>query len=301
VSLPRQVLAGSTYLVTRRCSERRFFLRPSKLTNDLLLYCLAVAAQRTGVLVHAFCALSDHYHLVVTDPSARLPEFMQWLDGTLARALNASYGHFEQFFAPGSYSAVRLESPETTCQKIIYTLANPVASGLVKWAHHWPGLWSAPRQIGGEARLALRPLLFFDRDGELPERCALPLLRPPGFDDLSDAEFGTLIDRRLAQHQREIHRDFEAQGRSFLGRRAVLDQKPTDSPKTREPRFERNPRIAEKNKWLRIDAIARLQAFRRDYRAAWLAFKAGARRRVVFPAGTYLLHVQLGLPVADSA
>ena len=62
VTPPRRVLPGTSYLVTRRCSERRFFLRPSKLTNEILLYVLAVAAQRYGVLVHAFCVLSNHLH-----------------------------------------------------------------------------------------------------------------------------------------------------------------------------------------------------------------------------------------------
>jgi hypothetical protein len=37
---------GTTYLVTRRCSERRFFLRPSAVTNAIFLYALAVVAQR---------------------------------------------------------------------------------------------------------------------------------------------------------------------------------------------------------------------------------------------------------------
>jgi putative transposase len=41
----RRVLPGQTYLVTRRCSERRFFLRPSTVTNAIFLYALAVAAR----------------------------------------------------------------------------------------------------------------------------------------------------------------------------------------------------------------------------------------------------------------
>jgi REP element-mobilizing transposase RayT len=40
--------------------------------------------------VHAWCVLSNHYHLVVTDPDARLPAFMQYLDSLVARAMNAS-------------------------------------------------------------------------------------------------------------------------------------------------------------------------------------------------------------------
>jgi putative transposase len=75
MTAPRQILAGATYLVTRRCSQRLFLLKPSRLTNSVFLYLLAVAARRFGIAVHAYCVLSNHFHLVLTDPAARLPAF----------------------------------------------------------------------------------------------------------------------------------------------------------------------------------------------------------------------------------
>ncbi len=80
MTAPRQILPGTSYLVTRRCSERRFFLRPSKATSDIFRFVLAVAASRYDIRIHAFCVLSNHFHLV-TDPHARLPEFHRLLDG----------------------------------------------------------------------------------------------------------------------------------------------------------------------------------------------------------------------------
>ncbi|HEY7725075.1 MAG TPA: hypothetical protein VH880_07070, partial [Anaeromyxobacteraceae bacterium] len=94
MTAPRQVLPGTTYLVTRRCAQRQFLLKPSKTTTDVFLYLLAVAARRFGIEVHAFCVLSNHFHLVVTDPHARLPAFHQFLDALVARALNASLGRW---------------------------------------------------------------------------------------------------------------------------------------------------------------------------------------------------------------
>jgi len=86
MTAPRQVVPGTTWLITRRCSERRFFLRPSAETNEIFLYVLAVAAQRHRILVHVVCVLSNHYHLLVTDPDARLPAFMQYLDSLVGGA-----------------------------------------------------------------------------------------------------------------------------------------------------------------------------------------------------------------------
>src|SRR5512145_2127436 len=160
---PRRVLPGTTYLVTRRCSERRFFLRPSKLTNAIFLYVLAIAARRYEVAIHACCVLSNHCHLVLTDQAGRLPAFMQFLDSLVARAVNASLGRFEGFWATdGSYSAVEPLAPADVVAKVAYVLANPVAAGLVERGAEWPGLWTSPEQIGSAKLTARRPTVFFD-------------------------------------------------------------------------------------------------------------------------------------------
>ena len=41
--MPRQILPGSTYLITRRCTQRQFLLKPSPLTNQVIAYCYAIA------------------------------------------------------------------------------------------------------------------------------------------------------------------------------------------------------------------------------------------------------------------
>jgi putative transposase len=167
MTMPRQVLPGTTYLITRRCAQRQFLLRPSDETNAIFLYVLAVAAQRFGILVHAFCVLSNHFHLVLTDPDARLPAFEQYLDALVARAVNALLGRCESFWAPASYSAVALLAPEDIVEKVAYTLANPVAAGLVRRGRDWPGLWSAPEQLGTTLADIPRPRSFFRRAGPM--------------------------------------------------------------------------------------------------------------------------------------
>jgi putative transposase len=46
--LPREVLPGRTYMITRRCTQRQFLLRPDSATNNAFMYCLAVATQRAA-------------------------------------------------------------------------------------------------------------------------------------------------------------------------------------------------------------------------------------------------------------
>ena len=93
MSLPWCVLAGTTYLVTRRCIGRRFLLRPDQALNELFVYCLGLAAQAHGVRVHALCVMSNYYHLVLTDVEGVLPDFMRSArrnDGALANLRRVS-------------------------------------------------------------------------------------------------------------------------------------------------------------------------------------------------------------------
>ena len=294
---PRQVLRGASYLVTRRCAQRQFLLRPSRATNEIFLYLLALASARYRVRVHAFCVLSNHVHLVLTDPDANLPAFQQFLDALVARAVNASLGRWETFWAPDTYSAVRLAAPQDLVDKTAYVLANPVEAGLVPTGSAWPGLWSAPERIGGEAFTVERPKHFFDPRGGLPDRATLELSAPPGFD--SAQQFRAELERALGAREAEARSRYKGRG-GFLGVARVLAQKPFARPRPGEPRRGLNPRVAGRDKWKRIEALGALVAFRRAYREALDARRAGSEE-VLFPHGTYLLRVFHDVPCAGFA
>jgi REP element-mobilizing transposase RayT len=293
MTAPRQVLPGTTYLVTRRCARRQYFLRPSRIAKEVFLYVLAVAARRYGVEVHAYCVLSNHYHLVVSDPLARLPAFELYLDGIVARAINALLGRDEDFWGPNSFSAVALVAPRDVVDKAAYTLANPVAAGLVRSARRWPGLWSPPEAVGAGEIQVQRPRHFFDPEGGLPDVITLQLTTPPGFP--SAEAFRERLTAELAE--REAKAVSAATG--FLGVARVLAQRPTAQPRNREPRGRLRPRVAARDKWKRIEALGRLVGFLTAYRSALRAWRDG-QDDVLFPAGTYLMRVLHGATCAGA-
>ena len=86
-------------MVTRRCSERRFFLRPDEDTNNAFIYCLALAAKRAKVQVTFSVALSNHHHTGIHDPDGNFPIFTEHFHGLLARCQNAHLGRFEGFWS----------------------------------------------------------------------------------------------------------------------------------------------------------------------------------------------------------
>jgi putative transposase len=278
--------------VTRRCTQRQYLLRPSSLTSGIFAYVLAVASKRYGVEVHAYCVLSNHYHLLVTDRDGRLPAFQQFLDALVARAVNSVLGRWESFWAPSSFSAVALASSQDVVDKTAYVLANPVAAGLVRTGREWPGLWSSPEAIGGEVRVR-RPKRFFSRRGNLPELIGLQLTAPPGF--LTAQVFRAALAPALANREAEAVRT----RRRFLGKERVLAQWPFARPGTGEPRRTIRPRVAARDQWRRIELLGRLKSFLSEYRAALGQWCSG-KRDTIFPAGTYQMRTLHGVACAGA-
>ena len=56
--LPRQVPPRQFYLITRRCSQQQFLLRPDPATNNAFLYCLIDAALRYEIDVLLPCVMN---------------------------------------------------------------------------------------------------------------------------------------------------------------------------------------------------------------------------------------------------
>jgi putative transposase len=297
MTAPRQILPNVTYLITRRCFDRMFLLVPSALVSSVFEYVLAVKAKEYGILLHAYCVLSNHWHCVLTDPHGRLPEFQRDLGSTIARALNAAHGRWESFWAPGSYSAVALQTADDVLDKMAYVLANPVVAGLVRRGAEWPGLWSAPSCIGAGARLVKRPDHYFRKHGPTPPAAWLELSCPAGFDSVE--ELRDWLTEELTRREDQAARDLAEEGRSFMGAPKVLVQKPLARPSPGEPRRGLKPRVASRDKWKRVEALGRLKRFLAEYRDAWRAFTGGARG-AIFPEGTYWMRVTCGVACASS-
>jgi REP element-mobilizing transposase RayT len=87
MTLPRQVVAGRTYLISRRCTQRQFLLRPDAMAEQIYLYCLAEASQRYDITLHGFIGMSNHQHLLVRDNHANFPDFLAHLHKMISKAM----------------------------------------------------------------------------------------------------------------------------------------------------------------------------------------------------------------------
>ena len=281
-------------MITRRCTQRQYLLVPRRQTVELVHYCLAYAAVRTGVVIHAVMFMSNHYHIVVTDPRGVLPVFVECLNKLIAKCVNASLGRWENLWASEQASYVRLLDAEAVIDKIAYVLCNPVEAGLVKRGKDWPGLrYGRPGSYP-----ARRPDIFFRAEGSMPKSVTLEITTP-ALEGLSGRDAQARIDDAVAEREAAERARVLREGGKFLGPDAVRRQDPFAAPTTREPRRQLSPRFASRNKWRRIETLSRCAEFARAYRdalAAWCAKK----RSVIFPVGTYLMRLRHQVRCAEA-
>ena len=279
-------------MITRRCTQRQYLLQPDPEVNQIYLYVLGVAAQRTGVgLIHA-TTMSNHEHGLIDDRQGTRVEFYQYLHQLVARATNAVRGRFENFWSSEQTSVVRLVEADDVIEKIVYAATNPVTAGLVARVHHWPGVNTLRALLEKKPIVVQRPRHFFSDD--MPEEVTLTFALPP---ELGDPD---PLLARIAERVAEVEAAEEAKraktGARVLGRRAVRQQSWRDSPSTREPRFGMRPQVAARNKWARLEALQRNLHFLDAYVDARARWRAGLP--VLFPAGTYWLRRFAFVPVA---
>lgn len=286
---PRRILPGSTYLITKKCMLDRFAIRPAGMVNHILLYCLLVAARKTGVVIHEFCFMSNHYHLLVTDPRARLPVFMRYLNTHASKAINTHRDRVGAVFSHEKYVATEIFDLDTAIDKAVYIRANPVSAGLVSTPEDWPGVTSASYPTG-EVITCPRPLIYFG--DAFPERveCRLGTLSGLFMERGRAEHIAARIEGRLSGRVEAVRRQMKAKRKRFRGRRRVCRTSWRSSPAKPRKRSELRPCIACKNTHLRIAEIHRLQEFWREYEEARRRFVRG-ERNVCFPPGTYGLRV----------
>jgi putative transposase len=294
VTTPRRIVPNQTYLITRRCSERRFFLRPDAVTTQLFLYALAEAAQRFGIRIIAWLAMSNHYHAVVEDPRGELPAFLCHFHKMSARSLNRRWGRWENFWAAEQASVVRLVQREDVLDKTIYSLVNPVLAHLVERMVDWPGATSF-HVLDGRVLKIERPRIFYRDDGSMPAVVELRAEAPTDWPGGSTSWFQAVragVERRVA-HADERRR---AAGIRVVGRRALLNLDPMSKPRTVAPRGGLRPELGCLDAERRIAELGVLERFRDAYASARAALLAG--KQALFPWGTYKVVRELGAACA---
>jgi len=326
MSDPRLIVPGDMHFVCVRAVRRTFQFVPKRWVRDGFGYVLGLALQKHGVLLHELIVVSNHSHMLLTDPRGVLPDFMRTLNSLLARHLNAVRGERGTVIEKG-FGDVTVHD-DIAIDKAVYTLCNANAAGLVRRINRWPGLHTGGMRYGesmtfarpkcglwaGATKRAQRAAdkrglksrgrrakaLEDANDSELAASVTVTLHRPAVRLDLSDDELRSLILDRVREQEDENAAKLRDEGRSFLGAAKVKSFDHRKSPTSEDPLLTTVPHVAANDPELRRAARERLKAFYDAHAACWLRFIAG-EVGVQWPAGTWLMRVRYRLNCAQDS
>ncbi len=127
---PRIEYEGAKYHVINRGNYRRDLFKVYK-TGEAFEEILFKACERNDWILHAYCLMSNHYHLCIETPHGNLSIGMQWLQSVFCNRFNKfikGRGHVFQ----GRYKALLIDPDDSYVGLVNYIHLNPVRAGLVK-------------------------------------------------------------------------------------------------------------------------------------------------------------------------
>ena len=123
---------GAIYHVMNR-GDRREKIFADDQDRERFLNTLGETCGKTGWQVHAYCLMSNHFHLVVETPQPNLVAGMKWFLGTYTSRYNRRHKEFGHLFS-GRYKSLVVDGSATGYLKSVcdYVHLNPIRAGLLK-------------------------------------------------------------------------------------------------------------------------------------------------------------------------
>lgn len=143
----RLELAGGLYHVTSRGNARNeIYLDDEDRTNWLELF--SDVCSRFNWICHAYCLMSNHYHVVVETAEGNLSKGMRQLNGVYTQMFNRRHRRVGHVFQ-GRYKAILVEKDSYLLELSRYVVLNPVRALMVNDVADWP--WSSYRATVDQA------------------------------------------------------------------------------------------------------------------------------------------------------
>lgn len=110
--------------------------------RELFLAVLSETVERFNWVVHAYCLMGNHYHLLIETPDGNLSKGMRQLNGVYTQRFNRQHKRVGHVFQ-GRYKAIIVQKDSYLFELARYIVLNPVRAEMVRSAKDWP--WSSYR------------------------------------------------------------------------------------------------------------------------------------------------------------
>lgn len=137
---------GALYHVTAR-GDRRGAIFADNRDREAWLEVLRLVCARCHFVVHAYCQMTNHYHLMVETVEGNLSQGMRQLNGIYTQQVNRRHGMVGHVLQ-GRYHALLVQKEAYLLALARYIVLNPVRAGMVGLPEQWP--WSSHCRTLGE-------------------------------------------------------------------------------------------------------------------------------------------------------
>ena len=138
--------SGALYHVTSR-GDRRESIYEDDTDRECFLKICEQVIEGFNWICHAYCLMTNHYHLVIETPDGNLSKGMRQLNGVFTQASNRRHRRSGHLFQ-GRYKAVLVDADAYLLKLTRYVVLNPVRARMVVHPGEWP--WSSYRVMTGE-------------------------------------------------------------------------------------------------------------------------------------------------------
>lgn len=132
-------LSGGIYHVTSR-GDGRDDIYLSDADREVWLEVLGQVCERFNWVCHAWCQMTNHYHLLIETPEANLAQGMRQLNGVYTQRFNRNHQRVGHVFQ-GRYKAILVERDSYLLELARYVVLNPLRANMVKRLESWQ--WSS--------------------------------------------------------------------------------------------------------------------------------------------------------------
>ena len=137
---------GAVYHITSRGNARQDIFTDDDDRTDFLER-LSATVEHFHWICHAYCLMTNHYHLLIETPDGNLSAGMRQLNGTYTQAFNRKHRQVGHLFQ-GRFKSILVEKESHLLTLSRYIVRNPVAARMVTSAGHYA--WSSYRATAGE-------------------------------------------------------------------------------------------------------------------------------------------------------